>query len=155
MEPLSLVSCRTCAAPSAARSQMNLWPVKNRRLSAVLLLAAFALLQVRVAFAACEMAPQNSVESVAACCVDHDSTMGMQPVDQMAPACVGVTCAGQMSMPQADLSALRNPQTPSFAHSPRSAAVVELTFDAPLRVSVSQAHPAHTSLIYVLQRLII
>lgn len=134
---------------------MNLWSAKNRRLCALLLLATFALLQVRVAFAACEMAPQNSVDSVAACCIEHDSTMNMQPVDQMGLTCVGVTCAGQVSTPQAELRALLNPEIPSFAPAPPSAVVVELTPDASFRVSATQAHRAHTSLIYVLQRLLI
>jgi hypothetical protein len=137
---------------------MKLWSRKNRRLSALVLLAAFALLQVRVAFAACEMerVPQQAVDAVAACCLEHGSTMDVQPADQMGPGCVSATCAEKLDAPQADPRALLNVQVPSLAQAPPASAGVWLTSDGFLPFpGAAQGHPPHIPLIYVLQRLLI
>ncbi len=128
--------------------------MKNKRFYAIVLLAALAFLQVHVAFAACVMAALSAAGSLAACCDGHEPTAkASQPVESAAPPCAIEDCI-QSDAVQVDQRALLNTQLPDFDPAPAPAGFSG-PFEAPLRVSMTPAHPAHTSLIYVLQRLLI
>jgi hypothetical protein len=130
--------------------------VKNRRLYAILLLAALALLQIRVAVAACAMTAQTEAGSLSACCDGHESTANAaQPVGDARSGCAMQNCAQPNNATKADERALLGPHLPEFAHAPGLAAFSALPSDGRLHLSVAPAHTAHTALIYVLQRLLI
>jgi hypothetical protein len=121
--------------------------MKNRRLNAILLLAALAVLQVRIAFAGCTDGAQAGVEATALCCVEHTS---------QAPA--GVTCIDHCVKPHA----LQQADTNLLAASEQAPTAHPLLFwtsltplSVPPQFALAEAHPAHVPLVYVLQRLLI
>ena len=134
---------------------MNLRAAKNRRFYAIILLAALALLQVRLAFGACEMGASSRV-AAAACCdeAEADGGMGVR-VDVTGITCPAAACADQVVAPQADASVLLSAQIPSFAPAPPPFPHYRPSSDALLRIAAADGHPPHTPLIYVLQRLLI
>ena len=132
--------------------------MKNKRLYAIVLLVALALLQVRVAFAACEFGQQNAVESIgAAPCGEPQATgCAMSAMDDMAAlSCAPSACLDQYAAQEPDHSTPLSPGFSALAHAPRAASFTAYRNDAPLRAAVTPAHAAHTRLIYVLQRLLI
>ena len=131
--------------------------MKDRRLYAIILLAALALLQVRVAFAACDVAPQKALHSIgAAPCGEHQGTENAMPsVDDIAVSCALSDCVAMVAPQESDYSTLLGSGFSALAHAPPPAACSAYSSDASLHASVTPAHGVHTRLIYVLQRLLI
>ena len=131
--------------------------MKNRRLYAIILLAALALLQVRVAFAACDVASQKALDSIGAapCGAHHGTENAMPSVDDRAVSCALPDCVAMVAPQESDYSTLLGSGFSGFAHAPPPAAYSAYSSDACLHTSVTPAHGVHTRLIYVLQRLLI
>jgi hypothetical protein len=131
--------------------------MKNRRLYAIVLLAALALLQARAAFAGCLDPERTVTQAAAGCCLEHALPERALPqLDEAGMVCVSHCLQSSNSANEPDIhvlvaSELAVPSSPPLlrsAHYPPSS--------ASLRLFVSAAsHPAHTPLVYVLQRLLI
>lgn len=131
--------------------------MKNRRLYAILLLAALALLQARVAFAGCFSPERAMTQAATGCCTEHGLPDGASHgLDEP-----GMTCASHcvkssdttndpdtLTLAGAELVVSPPPPLLRSALYPPSAASLRLAHN-------EAAHPPHTSLIYVLQRLLI
>jgi hypothetical protein len=130
--------------------------MRNKRLQAIILLAVLALLQVRVAFAACDFGPRGAMDSAAAVsCGDHEAPGHSVPVaDEVAISCTPSMCL-KMYAAQGDDAPLLGSASLSFAHTPPPLSVTAHSDAVRVRASTTPAHPAHTRLIYVLQRLLI
>jgi hypothetical protein len=134
-------------------TQFTSRPVKNKRLYAILLLAALALLQVRVAFAGCITGAQATAsESMATGCDEQPSvSKPSQPADiatsQCAPLCV------QPYPPQESDIAVA--QTASMAFSPLILFLAWVVPPAKAPLWSISTTPLPRTSIYVLQRLLI
>lgn len=135
--------------------------MKNKRLYAIILLAALTLLQMRVTFAACDTGAQQPVDSSAAApCVaapcDHAAIdIAMPAAGDVALVCPPSACVEQYAAQAANHSTLLDPGFSALAQAPPSGPFSSYVSDAHLHASVTPGHPAHTRLIYVLQRLLI
>ena len=131
--------------------------IKNRRLCAIVLLAALALLQVRVAFAACLNGERMPAQPAAECCLEHALPDGAsQMIDEAGMECVPHCVKSAITSNDPDVRMLAASE---FALA-SSAALLRSKFyaasDASLQLAGAEAaHPPHTRLIYVLQRLLI
>lgn len=131
--------------------------MKIRRRYAFLLLAVLALLQVRVAFAACLNSERMSGRASAACCLeDMRSEAMMATMDQD-----GMVCAPQCLTPSntADHPDLRMLVGAEVAL-PAAAQLLRSQLYPPLGAALQHTareavRPPHTRLIYVFQRLLI
>lgn len=131
--------------------------MRNRRLYAIVLLAALALLQARLAFAGCMDAERANMQAAAGCCIEHAIPDGTsQGMDEAGAVCVPhcLETSNNASDPEIRLaigSELAAPSAPPLLRSP-----LYPSSSAALRLAGSAAaHPPHTSLVYVLQRLLI
>ena len=128
-------------------------PVKNKRFCAIFLLAVLALLQVRVALAACTIAqPASGPTSV---CCDMQGATAKQMAPMHDAACAIENCFESATAQAADHRALASSQGPQL---PGAVALTAPSAPVPatsFRISLAAAHPPHTPLIYVLQRLLI
>jgi hypothetical protein len=126
--------------------------MNNRRLCALVLLAAFALLQARVALAGClnDAAPIGAGMS---CCA------AQAPAESVShtPADLALVCEAHCLRPYA-VQTVEPDQllvsTPAFSRPSTPRPRMDLS-GVPLPLVLAAAHPAHTHLIYVLQRLLI
>ena len=128
--------------------------MKNRRLYAIVLLVALALLQVRLAFAACDMGSAMEHPPVGGCCGgETDITIG-QP-SEMSSACEPVRCVEAYAAQHTEAAVFANEQSPSFV--PLAAPLPYSAPAANIPLSLAAASPPHThpSLIYVFGRLLI
>jgi hypothetical protein len=131
--------------------------MKNRRLYAIVLLAALALLQARVAFAGCLDAERATTQAAAGCCFEHALPDGAshgldEPGIICALHCVkSSTTANVSDIPALVGSELAVPSSPPMLRS-----ALYPPSDASMRLAAGDAaHPTPTRLIYVLQRLLI
>ena len=127
--------------------------MKNRRFFAIILLSVLALLQVRVAFAACEM-PASAHEPAGCCTSPALSADNDRAMHEIGAPCPTEQCIEAYGAPRAD------DRAPLGAHAFVIADRTPAPFSAravppALRVSAAPAHAPHTSLVYVLQRLLI
>lgn len=132
--------------------------MKNRRLYAIVLFAALALVQARVAFAGCFGPEPATSPAAAACCLESTLSDGAQPVlEEMQMVCTQHHCFDPSSIANdVGISMLVGSEvaTPSSPPLLRSSLYPPLA--ASLRLTRSEsAHPPHTRLVYVLQRLLI
>lgn len=131
--------------------------MKNQRLYAFLLLLALALLQVRVAFAACLNGERMTGQAAAGCCLEHALPDGLSPTMDEG----GVVCAPQCVKPSnsandPDSRMLVGAELALPSPVPLLRSQLYPPSDAALRLRAAEAvRPPHTSLIYVLQRLLI
>ena len=125
----------------------------NKRLCTIVLLAALALLQARLAFAGCFVPEHSTAHVTAGCCPDHAAPDGDFET--------AITCAARCletsnTASERDLRLLASsesdiPSSPQIRRSalyPPSAASLRLTGGV-------ASHRPHSRLIYVLQRLLI
>ena len=130
--------------------------MKNKRLYTIILLAALALLQVRVAFAACEMGPERAASSSTAAPCDHQAIDIQAPgVQGVALVCAPSVCIEEYAAQGPAHSTLLNAGFFPFAQAPPPAPYDAFDMGVSLHAFVTPAHAAHTPLIYVLQRLLI
>lgn len=122
----------------------------NKRLYAIILLATLALLQVRLAFAACELPPHDSSSSSG--CDYNGVAVSVSSNNEPAVLCPPSFCVQQFSKTDTRFTAssfegwyLPEPPAPATTAAPT-------TQPPPHKAA---AHPAHTRLIYVLNRLLI
>ena len=137
--------------------RLNVYAMKNARLYAIVLLAALALLQARVAFAGCADAERAAIQGAAGCCLEHAIPDGVSHEGDEA----GITCAPHCAEPSNTAS---NPEIRFLVGFelavPSSPPLLRSTLYPPStgsqRLSASgAAHPPHTRLVYALQRLLI
>jgi hypothetical protein len=127
--------------------------VKNKRLYAMVLLAAVALLQVRVAFAGCITgAHATASESIAAGCDEQPVSKASQPADTATAPCAP-HCVQPYTASESDIAVAKTSPT---AFTPL---ILFLAWvDPPAQVqlgSISTTPLPNTRLIYVFQRLLI
>jgi hypothetical protein len=127
-------------------------PMNSRRLYAVVLLVAVAIFQARVALAACVNVDAPS-HAGAVCCAVDPAQSALEAATER-PLLCGTHCLKSRGVSDADPNELLAAKLTVPAARP--AAGLTLRVDRSyLPLSLSAAHPPHTRLIYVLQRLLI
>lgn len=134
-----------------------LYTMKNRRLCAIVLLAALALLQVRVAFAACLTGERITGQAAAGCCLEHALPDGAsQMMDETGTVCAPHCVTSSTAANDPDVRMLVGSEFALPSSPPLRRAKLYPSSDASLRLAAAEAlRPPHTSLIYVFQRLLI
>jgi hypothetical protein len=131
--------------------------MKNRRLCAIVLLAALTLLQVRVAFAACLNEERITGQPAVGCCLEHALAEGpAQMMDEAGVACAPQCVKSSTSANDSDVRMLTGSKLALPPPAPLFRSKLYPPSDPSLQLAAADAvHPPHTSLIYVLQRLLI
>ena len=129
--------------------------MKNKRVYAIVLLIALAMLQVRVAFAGCLAGPQVASASGAACCDEGDMPQDMSNAPDAQALMCAEHCLKPYAAKDADSPVAGGLQVSGPAGPLGVEPKVYLPLDVRAQFAVSDAHPPHTRLIYVLQRLLI
>lgn len=132
-------------------------PVKNRRPYTIFLLAALALMQVRVAFAACDMGQPSEIAPLATYC-GHSATAidAVQQAGEMSPGCEPVRCVEAFAAQDREYVVLPNGQPAPPALPPREQPYSASAPGTPLQLHLSASpRHVHPSLIYVFGRLLI
>jgi hypothetical protein len=129
----------------------------NRRLYAIVLLAALALLQARLAFAGCFMPESATAPAMAGCCLDHMSPdSDPHAVDEPAMACAQHCLESSRTAGDPDVSLLVGSELAVPSSPPLLRSALYPPSSSSLRLAGNDtAHPPHTRLVYVLQRLLI
>lgn len=131
--------------------------MKNRRLYAMFLLVALALLQARAAFAGCLDPERATSQAASGCCFEHALPEGTLPaLDQTGMVCAQHCLQSSNSADATDVRLLvgSEPILPFSSPPLRSAFYPPLS--ASLGLAGSEiARPSPTDLLYILQRLLI